>query len=588
MNFLPSLVFAATLSNSLYLFLISLLPSMQLQAGMIVGLRVLALGAVWWGLRKYWPQMAARWEWSKLLPFAAYPLILLLRFPLIYPTYDDLAVHFVWGDYANRMWQNSNFLPLEFLNYFYLPYDMNYTPFLYTVGVRLTVALFFVVTTVWLASLFLRFRQLLSSNVQKWALSLLFALLPFIPHMMAIQGTLMLEYFTLPFVLEALYQVKRPGRDRTMAAIAITVAVIVKQSHALFVILPLGYLLLREWRRVKWYLPSIIAAIAGGYFVRLWLETGNPLGGLFNAVFKSPLYPLVNFTQPLFGPESVWESLVWPVIGQFSERYAEGIVSPFAKIVFAPIPILGYLGAIALMIKKRSILFGLVGLSYLLWAQLVGYARYYLALNALSGVLLVIELGKYTPPGWLRSTKLRTGVLLGLMVLSLSSLKTDFSWRPNLSVRTPSANAYYLGKYREGLALVAKDTVVNMARAQAELFAGYDGVVTVYRGPATMLSYLGYLNEKRVAVAVTPERYREVIVSKRVSSRLKDNLAMSMRERRVLMIVDNSYKPYMTEWENDRHYACRELGPAPADPYFQRPDYYGETSLYECAGEEVR
>lgn len=581
MNWWPKLLYTATLGNILYLSVVSLIPGgVVLDSFTVWSLRLVTIVGVAWLLRRNLPQMDTTWDWRQLWIFAPYVIILLLRFPLLYPTYDDLAVHFVWGDYANRLWHNANYMPLEFLTYFYLPYDMNYTPFLYTVGIRLTIWLFFVLTTIWLMSLYLRLRALCKSDMQKLLLSIVFVMTPLIPHMMAIQGTLMLEYFTLPFVLEALYQCLKTGTDRTFAAVTILSAILIKQSHALFVGLPLIYLLLRDRNKVKWKVVALLVFLASLFFVRLYLETGNPLSGLFNGIFKSSLYPESNFSNPLFGPKNWFETIVWPVVGQFTDRYAEGIVSPVSQVFFSPVSIVPYLLSLWLMIRRRSLLFGLVAISYLVWSHLVGYARYYLALNVMALILLIIQGGVRLQ---LRLSRQVVSVtILLIMVLSLSSFKTDFSWRPNPSLATPAANDYYLGKYREGLALVGRDAMPQMAEQYQDLFADYDAVLTVYRGPVTYLSYMGYLNGLPVYTMVTDERYERVSTDTGVSQNIRDNLVMAGEHERAIMLVDNYFKPYVGDWHSDGQYRCQEIGPAPSDTVLQRPDYYGETTMYDC------
>jgi len=486
----------------------------------------------------------------------------------------------MWGDYANRMWQGVNFMPLGFGQYFYLPYDMNYTPFLYTIGMRLTVWLFYGFTTIWLMSLYLRCRAVCKNNLQKFLLSLLFIIIPFIPHMMAIQGTLMLEYFTLPIILEAIYLTISKNKDKTLFALVAFLAVLIKQSQAIFVGLPLLYLLWKSRKNISWARIGPTAIVASIFFVRLFFETGSPLPGLYNGVFRSPLYPLNNFSQPLFGPQNWWQTLLWPVIGQLGERYAEGIVSATAKIFFAPVSALPYIMALYLAIWRRKMLWALVVASYLLWSHLVGYARYYLPLNILSLLLLVVY---EVPKLKLRlSSKVSYVLLMLVAVFSMSSIKTDFSWRPAPSIATPSANFYFSDKYKEGLHNIGVDNLINEANFYQKLFAPYEAVLTVYRGPSTMLSYMGYLNGLPVYIALTPDEFSDIVSSNKIPLKIKQNLLRSKNYQKVLMVVDNTYLPYMTEWETDLVYNCHKLGPAPADPFFQRPDYYQSTTLFEC------
>lgn len=581
LSLVPFLLFIYSTSQILYLSIISILPSWTPSTTEISILHIICLLIMGLCMKRYYPNFHIGQAGRASLIMIPYLIITLIRFPLIYPTYDDLAAHMMWGDYANRLWQNNNFMPMNWLHYFYLPLDMNYTPFLYTVGLRITIWLFYLLSSVWLVSLYIRFSRAVKSQTQKLLLTTVFLTLPFIPHLLGVSGTLMVDYGSLVFCLEALYLFMAKKTDKTFAMIMTLAAVLMKQSNSVFVAPILLYYAYRERKNISW--PTVItsAGIAGLFFVRLYLETGNPLSGLYNALFTSPLYAPSNFAQKLFGPQNIWQTLVWPIIGQFGERYAEGIVSTGAKIFFAPTPIIGYGVSIYLMCKQKSLKYGLLVMTYLLWSHLVGYARYYIALNLMALIVIIFD----TKPISLleRLNRRSVGVLLiAISLLSMSSFKTDFSWRPHPSLRTKAANAYYLAEYKTGLMQVGKDTWPKMALEYRELFSRYDAVMTIYRGPVTYTGYMGYLNGLPVYDGLTQAQQMGILSSTKTSQAIRQQAVAWEQHRRIIVLAEKPFDMYFSALKIAEDYNCTTIGALPKDKYLQRESYFTQTVMWEC------
>ncbi len=584
LSILPFLLFILSVSNILYLSVISVMTTWAPSTVEIVMMRVICLIVVGLTMKKYYSNFRVEKIGRGWLMIIPYLLITLIRFPLVYPTYDDLAAHMMWGDYANRLWQNSNFMPMNLLQYFYLPLDMNYTPFLYTVGLRITIWLFYLLTSIWMVSLYIRLSREVKTKTQKLLLSILFIILPFIPHLLGVSGTLMGDYASLAFCLEALYLFMAKKSNKTFAMIMTLTAVLMKQSNSVFVAPILIYFAVINRKSIEWGKVITYVLIAGLFFARLYLETGNALSGLFNGIFKSSLYGPGNFAQTNFGPQNFWQTLIWPAIGQFSERYAEGIVSTFAKLFYAPLPIMGYGMSIWLMIRNRSIKYGLLVLTYLLWSHLVGYARYYIALNIMTLILLINEEKWSMVNGqWSKCIEKYKYVILGLVFLgSLSSLKTDFSWRPHPSFATPAANAYYFGEYNAGLSLVSKDTLPSMALRYRQLFEPYEAVVTFYRGPVTFISYMGYLNGLPIYDGITLVQYDNIMTDPKIGLDIKKSLRTSMSHQKILILADKPNDKYVPTLKIYQEFLCTLIGPATKDAYLQREIYFSETIILSC------
>lgn len=582
LNLIPFLFFCLSVSNIVYLSLISLFHGALLSSTLVILTRLGCLAITYLFASKYrlyFETKTAKYTWIVMIP---YLVIMMIRLPLVYPTYDDLAAHIMWGDYANNLWNIKGFMPMNFLNYFYLPLDMNYTLFLNLIGLRATIWLFYTIVSIWFVSLYSRFIALTTSKLKQTLLTGLFVIIPFIPHLVAVIGTLMGDYASLIFCLEALYLFLRKGKDKTFALIMMITAILMKQSNSVFIAPVLLYYSVINRKAIKWSYPILYMLWAAIFFVRLYLETGNPLSGLFNGVFQSSLYGLSSFRQTLFGPESWWQTLIWPITGQFSERYAEGIVSTPAKIFYSFMPIVAYLSSIFLMIKKRSWKYALLVLTYLLWSHLVGYARYYIALNLMSLIVLIFEIPSRMDKYFKLKPSQLPWLFLGFMLLAMTSFKTDFSWRPNPSLATPGANRYYLGEYFTGLSLLTKDTLPKMAKEYRDVFAPYQAVFSLYRGPVTYVAYMGHLQGLPVYDGISIDQHQQIMADEKISPEIKNQLKESMDYARVILLVDESSAKYVHSLELFNRYRCSLIGPAKRDRYLQRESYFTGTLMYDC------
>lgn len=582
LKFIPFLFVVQTISNVFYLSFISIFPSLLIRTLPIVSAHIaffVVSFALVWRYRSFFEVRIPRLRsLALLIPIL---IIIFMRAPMLYPTLDDLAVHFMYGDMANTLWHNVNVVPLNFLTYFYLVLDMNYTPFLYTLGIRLTILIFDLVASLWLYSIFLRLKGTVKNDVQRLLLDVIFLMTPFIPHVMATMGTLMTDYITIPIGLEALYLFLRKDKDKTFAVHMTILLVLAKLSPATFVILPFLYFFVLNIRKIRWSEVFVLCGIVSLYFIRQYVETGSPLFGLYNGIFKSPLYPLDNFSNPLFGPRNWFEFLSWPVIAQFTERYAEGVVTTYAKLFFAPIPMLGYVISCVFCIKKRSTKYGLVVASYMIWSYLTGYARYFMLLNVMTLVFLVIDFSR-VPSIVQRILHYKMFILLPIAMLSFTSMKTDFSWRPFPSFTTPGATAYFADKYLEGLKFVGRDTIPNMSAYYADMFERYDAVATSYRGASTFIAYLANLQGLPMISEVTATQYENILTSSKVGSQIKQNLKEIHSAERVLLLSDHAFDQVISSLYISQTHACSTLGNGTRFQYFQRDFFFQDLSLYSC------
>ncbi len=241
----------------------------------------------------------------------------------------------------------------------------------------------------------------------------------------------MADLLALPLILEATYLALRLGgtsddgeagarneRDerRLLARVALLLGMSVafkltNAAVALPVVLLCAYGALASpaRRSLKSLTPLTLLCAAAflvtflPFAVYLWRETGSPVFPVYNGIFKSDYWPHDSVWDPRWGPVGLFEKLLWPVIIPFrAERLCELAVYS-GRISF------GFVVALAglLVIARRDA--RLRGLSFvvvagaLLWSFSTGYIRYALAVELLSGVVVLAVASaraRVTRPRW--------------------------------------------------------------------------------------------------------------------------------------------------------------------------------------------
>lgn len=568
-NFLIFSTTSLLISNVIYLGF-SAATNIVVSKNIFWLISAILLGLVMYVGRKYYKYFRVDLKQSHILLLLLYLIPIILRFPMVYPTHDDLASHFMLGDYAQNLWTMPHFMPENLITYFYPAVDMLYTPFLFSIGIRLTILLFYIILSLWMVSIYARWSSQLSNEIHLRWLFIVFILTPFIPHLMATHGTLMVDHISVVLTIESLYFLIHKNTNKTLGCIFFLLSMIAKQSTSIFVVPILGYYTWVNRKEINWLPIAFISVLISLFFVRSYFETGNPVMGLYNGLFHSPLYEQDNFSNPRFGPENFQQTILWPIIGQFGERYGEVVVAKYAMILFSPISIMGYLGSLYLSITKRKIKYVLIFLSYLMWSVVVGYSRYIIPLNILALLILSQEM----------KIKIPKALILIYAIVCLSSFKTDFSWRPYPSFNTLSANKIFFDKYLEGLKWVGHDNLSIFATDLAPVFNGYEAVVPVYRGTATFFSYVGSLNGLQV-IGGYPKVNYERVQSSDISLAIKANQTQLQKLNRFLLVVDEPHQSYMDNVYIPEKFTCIFIDNGPLLPYLG-PDAFEKLSIYSC------
>jgi hypothetical protein len=127
------------------------------------------------------------------------------------------------------------------------------------------------------------------------------------------------------------------------------------------------------------------------YCIYIYLETGSPFFPVYNAIFRSPYWPLSNVWDPRWGPPNAREVLLWPLLllaraerlselNAYSGRITLAVIAALIFVIFC------WRRA---DLRSRTLCFIVIGTAFL-WSMTTGYVRYALHLEALSSVLVIV------------------------------------------------------------------------------------------------------------------------------------------------------------------------------------------------------
>ena len=221
-------------------------------------------------------------------------------------------------------------------------------------------------------------------------------------------------------------------------------AVGLKYTAAPFVIaLTFAFLINLPWikkpfRMLSWFALGGVAGflVTNGFFMwRLWHAYNNPFFPFLNGIFKSPFFDPVNFDETRFYPRSLGQWWFYPF---YWIHKSNGFVTE-PKIYLADARFAaGYVSAGLLLVRflwdfffnrkditalrEKAVLLVFVITGYVLWLHFYSVLRYAVALEVLSGVLVLYALRSYLKNGLV--------LVVSLGVLGAIMYKTHYpSWR---------------------------------------------------------------------------------------------------------------------------------------------------------------
>jgi hypothetical protein len=246
-------------------------------------------------------------------------------------------------------------------------------------------------------------------------------------HLLFEVNNYMVDLLALPLLMEATCLALRADEAENSRALYVHAALLLGACAALkltnvVMVVPLvlvfaysatlGARRLKPARLVSTLACCFVAFVAtlAPFTVYLWRVTGNPLFPIANSFFKSPYWPTGGGWDTRWGPMDFWETLAWPVIAFFEpERHSElAVYSGRLSIGFV-------VALVGLFLCRRNAhartLSLLVVAGSLLWSAAgMGYSRYGLYLEMLSGVAVVAVAATLLRGAWREAAMWRRAV----------------------------------------------------------------------------------------------------------------------------------------------------------------------------------
>jgi hypothetical protein len=241
------------------------------------------------------------------------------------------------------------------------------------------------------------------------------------------------------------------------------------------------------------------------FSVWVYRLTGSPFFPIYNGYFRSPFYPPSNGWDGRWGGFGAREILPWPVLIFFEpERTAELSVYTGRLSVAFVVAIVCLLFARRVEARTRVLAFVVV-LGSILWSLTMGYIRYGLYLEVLSGVLLVFIAARLFGSSSLKTARgaspLRTALawLVCAVLVAQSVVAARFVSREEWSMRPTVFDEP--GAYLEESKYLLRDRSIRALLSDRER-ALFDGVgLWVVSGSKTA-GLIPFLNDRAPVVGV--------------------------------------------------------------------------------------
>jgi len=211
----------------------------------------------------------------------------------------------------------------------------------------------------------------------------------------------MIDLLGIPLILQCIYltlTIHATYERKKFIYISLIsgIAVALKLTNLVIVIpIIIIYIVLHIKRKVM--IPAIDYFFMVGLFIipslpfSLYLEemTANPFFPLYNNIFQSPYFPIEQFRDHRWGPHGLNETLLWPILGNFSSNRLSEPAMYSGRIGFGILSL-----AILCTIKRRKYSYSVLGvlfvLSTLLWSFSTGYIRYAIIVDILASIISIL------------------------------------------------------------------------------------------------------------------------------------------------------------------------------------------------------
>ena len=261
-------------------------------------------------------------------------------------------------------------------------------------------------------------------------------------------GTYMVELIAIPFFLEMVFLLLREPEEARVRREAFVFCLIggcffaMKMTNIVY-LAPL--ILLYLWKIRKFVTVPLFAGclVTGCLPVSIYLgynglTTGNPVYPYYNAIFKSPYFPLYDFKDTRWGPSDWKELLLWPYsMVRWPEYRLSEVYSEYnLDLALCFLAVLGLTAAAAVTVVRKKklcldreiLLAAVCVISMAFWAATTGHIRYFMAGLILFGILTACLYLRLT--GESLSGRSDSGSLYPIFCLFLITVVgLSFGWR---------------------------------------------------------------------------------------------------------------------------------------------------------------
>ncbi|HEU4511264.1 MAG TPA: hypothetical protein VFR78_23755 [Pyrinomonadaceae bacterium] len=379
---------------------------------------------------------------SKLFwPIVALPLFIIYAMRVAFPdgSFDQLNYHLLSGERALRG------VPFTAADFFPAPIQFNPAPQIvtgitrYILGYRLGTIINYAVM-LWAGSILYR---LLSGYITNEWLRCFGVLLILLTEQPLFEiNNYMTDLLAVPLLLDVtLVVLNTKGIDRReliRVAFFLGAATAIKLINLAFVLpLLLVYAYKLDAHKLAFKLKDAAAFVLVflaplvPFSLFMYVKTGSPVFPFYNTIFRSPYWPLINWTDVRWGPKGIVQGLLWPFFIAFEpERGSElPVSSGRLAFIFLVVILCFFLRPTA---RTRTLCIILL-LSFALWTITTGYGRYAVFLELLGAAAIlaaVYELARIK--GALRSAVI---VSAWIVLMFQSALSVAYVYRYEWSMR---------------------------------------------------------------------------------------------------------------------------------------------------------
>lgn len=323
-------------------------------------------------------------------------------------SFDTLNYHIYL---QNRLFSNNvsfNFFPSRWINTFSFPLgDRMHFPVRFILGYRLGMFLNVLILFV----IYYQIKEILAKFINnKEYIAIISTIILLTEQILSNMIVYYVDLMSIPLILEIILIViskeEKSNNHNFMLLLISGILCALKISNAFFIIPFVVIYLIKNYKTVNlktilFGIPLLIFPMLV-YMLNNYIQTGNPVFPFYNSIFKSKYLSNTNWIEDYYGPKTTLERLFWPIYVFWKPRKAFDTDTYYNRIGY------GYIAALVIMlfivykklIKKEKINdFNKLCILYivltLIWSNFVmGYIRYALFLEVLSGIIIAIFLYK--------------------------------------------------------------------------------------------------------------------------------------------------------------------------------------------------